>query len=311
MRFRHLLGLFVLCSFVPAAAQTIQPDSLPAPTLQLLDSDSLRRVENFVADTTYIGETEDEPGLPAKVLHAEPLFIDLIRDLGARKGESEWNYGIAMTDVTNYVRYEGLIEYEWAPLNRLGLEVEIPVSFYRSYRPENGGSRPPAPADRIEGLKLAAQYSFFVSERLKTSLALGYLHTFKFYDLNRIGRDGYVKGNQYNPFFVAAKRWGNNFHSLIYTGPILEKPFGRPLEVEYALNTSVHYMITGTRNFIGLEVNKEFYAGNSDVTFRPQMRLGITENVLIGIVTSIPISVERERFGTFLRLIYEPKHRKG
>jgi hypothetical protein len=27
---------------------------------------------------------------PDKVLHAELLYIDLIRDLGARKGEKEW-----------------------------------------------------------------------------------------------------------------------------------------------------------------------------------------------------------------------------
>ncbi len=30
-------------------------------------------------------ETENEENLPDKVTHAEPLYIDLIRDLGARK----------------------------------------------------------------------------------------------------------------------------------------------------------------------------------------------------------------------------------
>lgn len=297
MRFRWFLFLLLSTETYLVQAQTTP--------------DSLNRIENFIADTTFIGETEDNPGLPQKVLHAEPLFIDLIRDLGARKGEAEWNYGFAMTDVTGYTRYDGLIEYEFAPVHRLGLEVEVPISMFRSYRPEDGGNRPPAPADRIDGLKLAAQYSFFVSERLKTSLALGYIHTFKLYDLRRLGKDGFVKGNQYNPFLVAAKRWGNNIHSLIYTGPILEKPFGKPLEAQYAVNTSLHYMITGTRNFIGMEVNKTILPSQFDMTFRPQMRLGISENMLIGIVTSIPISVERERFGTFLRLIYEPKHRKS
>jgi hypothetical protein len=40
----------------------------------------------------------------------------------------------------------------------------------------------------------------------------------------------------------------------------------------------------------------------------PQMRVDISDNLLIGIVTGIPISKENERFSTFLRLIYEPKH---
>lgn len=69
-------------------------------------------------------------------------------------------------------------------------------------------------------------------------------------------------------------------------------------------------MISGTRNFIGIEFNKMVENGNFDMTIRPQMRVGIAENLLIGIVTGIPISRENERFSSFLRLIYEPGHRK-
>jgi hypothetical protein len=36
-------------------------------------------------DSIYIQQVEDHKE-PDKVLHAEPLYIDLIRDLGARKG---------------------------------------------------------------------------------------------------------------------------------------------------------------------------------------------------------------------------------
>lgn len=39
---------------------------------------------------------------------------------------------------------------------------------------------------------------------------------------------------------------------------------------------------------------------------RPQMRLVVNENIMLGIVIGIPISKENERFSTFLRLIYEP-----
>jgi hypothetical protein len=68
-------------------------------------------------------------------------------------------------------------------------------------------------------------------------------------------------------------------------------------------------MITGTRNFIGVEFNKTLDNGDFDMTIRPQMRLGIADNLLIGIVVGIPVSRENERFSSFLRLIWEPKHR--
>ncbi len=83
---------------------------------------------NQVQDSLFIQEVESKQ--PDKVLHAEPLFIDLIRDLGARKGEKEWNVGLGIADNINYDKYTALVEYEWAPINRLGLEVELPFSIY-------------------------------------------------------------------------------------------------------------------------------------------------------------------------------------
>lgn len=65
-----------------------------------------------------------------KIEHVEPLYIDLIRDLGARKGEREWNIGMGLTDQHHVDQYAALVEYEWAPINRLGLEVELPFTFY-------------------------------------------------------------------------------------------------------------------------------------------------------------------------------------
>src|SRR5688572_25810465 len=79
-------------------------------------------------DSLYIEHFEEK--LPAKVLHAEPLYIDLIRDLGARKGEHEWNIGLGITDNLKYDTYQTLIEYEFAPIDRLGLEIEVPFTFY-------------------------------------------------------------------------------------------------------------------------------------------------------------------------------------
>lgn len=258
---------------------------------------------NQIKDSLYIDAVENKLGKP-KVLHAEPLYIDLIRDLGARKGEKEWNVGLGLTDNQSFDEYLALVEYEWAPIDRLGLEVELPFSFFY---PVNGNQT--APNNRLNSLKLSAQYTFLVSEKANTSLALGYIHEFELTDFNSYKNDRFVTGNIYNPFFVGAKRWGNNFHTLVYTGPMIFHHFAdNQTHTSWQVNSNFHYMISGTRNFIGVEFNKEFQKNDFDMTIRPQMRLEVTKQIMIGIVTGIPIERENQRFSSFLRLIYEPGH---
>lgn len=260
--------------------------------------------KNLELDSIYIAETEADKE-PLKILHAEPLYIDLIRDLGARKGEKEWNVGLGLLDKRNYDEYETLIEYEWAPIDRLGLEVELPFSFY--YRTEDGTD---TPASRLNSLKLAAQYTFLVSDKMKTSMAIGYLHEFELTSFNNYGKERFYEGNVYSPFFIAAKRWGSNYHTLIYTGPQFVQHFSdQSLNTVWQINTNFHYMIPGTRNFIGVEFNKELAAGDFDMTIRPQMRVALADNLLVGIVTGIPVVRENQRFSSFLRLIWEPPHK--
>jgi hypothetical protein len=257
-------------------------------------------------DSIYIQQVEDHKE-PDKVLHAEPLYIDLIRDLGARKGEKEWNVGLGLTDNLRFDSYEALVEYEWAPIDRLGLEVELPFTFYSLV---NGTDKDSVPSNQLNSIKIAAQWSFLVSEPTATSMALGYINEFELSDFNSFGRP-FIKGNVYNPFLVVAKRWGNNFHSLIYTGPMIEQNFStNKFHTTYDINTSFHYMISGTRNFIGVEFNKIIDNSNFDMIIRPQMRLGIADNLLIGIIAGISVSRENERLSSFVRLIWEPKHKK-
>lgn len=257
-------------------------------------------------DRLYIQQFEDHKE-PDKVLHAEPLYIDLIRDLGARKGEKEWNLGLGLTDNLKFDSYEALIEYEWAPIDRLGLEVELPFTFYS---PVNGTANDSIPSNQLNSIKIAAQWSFLVNEPKATSMAFGYINEFKLSDFRNFGKP-FIKGNVYNPFLVVAKRWGNNFHSLIYTGPMIEQSFSiNKFHTTYDINTSFHYMISGTRNFIGVEFNKIINNGDFDMTMRPQMRLGIADNLLIGIVAGIAVSRENERLSSFVRLIWEPGHKK-
>lgn len=267
---------------------------------------SKAQTENQIKDSLYIQEVENPKLLP-KILHAEPLYIDLIRDLGARKGEKEWNIGFGLTDANSHDEYTALIEYEWAPIDRLGLEIELPFTFY--YPLSNDVQEPNS---KLNGLKMAIQYSFLVSEKHKTSLAIGYIHEFEMTEFKNYESELFFKGNLYNPFFVAAKRWGDNFHTLLYTGPVFEQDFkNNSWHTNYQINSNFHYMIPGTRNFIGLEFNKEINQNKDfDMIIRPQMRVGIADNLMIGIVTGVPLKRENERFSSFLRLIYEPTHKK-
>ena len=252
-------------------------------------------------DEAFIEEYENRE--PIKVLHAEPLYIDLIRDLGARKGEREWNIGFGLTDRGDFDQIDALIEYEWAVIDRLGLEIELPFSFFSindqgEVRPEN----------QLNGLQLAAQYTFLVSEPASTSLAVGYLHEFEFVSFSDYGDKQLYKGNVFNPFIVAAKRWGEYWHTLIYTGPEFEREFNSgSTQTTFAINTNFDFMIPGTTNFVGVELNKTIESGDFDMTVRPQMRIEIADPLKIGIVGGIPIARENERLSLFLRLIYEPE----
>lgn len=250
---------------------------------------------------------ELDPEKPLKIEHAEPLFIDLIRDLGAHKGEKEWNIRMGLTDKLAFDRYLLLVEYEWAPIDRLGLEVEVPVTIFSSNAP--GFTDVARPSDRVESLKTALQWTFLVSGRQQTSLALGYINELEFTDLNTLSANRIFRGNVYNPFLVAAKRWPHHIHTLLYTGPMVEHRFGeKQIHTLFEINSNLHYMLPGTRNFIGLEVNKTLEKGNFDMVLRPQVRVSLMDNLLVGLVTGIPVSKQNERLSSFVRLIYEPGH---
>ena len=264
-----------------------------------LDSIKAKRAE---ADSLFIQVTEGGTQRD-KVLHAEPLYIDLMRDLGARKGEKEWNVGLGMTDKLNYNSYLALVEYEFAPVDRLGLEIELPFEFNSGIAGSvNPDSRP---GNRLKSLKLGAQYSFYVSEEKSTSAAIAYLHEFKLVEFNEFGNGSIWAGNIFNPFFVIAKRWGSNFHTLLYTGPHLER-FENGRNDSWQINASFHYMITGSHSFIGVETNMDVWKNKFVAVFRPQMRLVISDEIMLGVVLGIPVNFQTERLSSFLRLIYEP-----
>lgn len=253
--------------------------------------------------------------LPVKIQHAEPLFIDLIRDLGARKGEKEWNVGVGFIDRTTYDTYGFLVEYEWAAADRLGLEIEVPVSFHAlnsRNTTDNEDEELRKPSNRVESLKIAGQYTFAVSERWQASFAIGTIAELGLSDFESIARGDYLpKDMLYNPFLVVGKRWGKNWHSLLYTGPRFTRHFtDGHLDTDYECHLSGFYMLPNSRNYLGFELNQYWRQGQYELTVRPEMRLEFSESLLVGFAPGIPLHTGPERLSFFMRVVYEPPHRK-
>lgn len=238
---------------------------------------------------------------PEKVSHAEPLYMDLVRDLGARKGEREINAGIDFIKSKNYNEWACLVEYEFAPTHRLGLEVEADFSFF-----QRTAATAESPGNKLEGLRFSSQYSFFVSTPLQTTLAVGYTQIVEFTDFKNYRKNNLVTGTVYNPFFVAAKRWGAHFHTLIYASPLLEHDFEtHNLSLNAQVNTSFLYTLPRTKHFAGVELNKEIHNGKFELTVRPQLKIIMTDKLAVGIVGGFPIHKSDESCSSFLRIIYE------
>lgn len=245
--------------------------------------------------------------LPVKVKHIEPLYVDLIRDLGARKGEREWNIGFGSAHLNDHVELTTLVEYEFAPVNRLGFEVEIPFTFsLGSHNQEE-----PLPGNRLDGLKLATQYTFLVSPRFNTSAAIGYLNEFELTSFNRYGKERIVRANLMHPFLVFAKSWKNNIHTMLITGPEWEKEM-RSSQTEFYvhLNGSIHYAVPSTKSVIGLEVNTLMSQYFTSVVLRPQMRIIVSKTSKVGLVAGIPTDTRYDSYSFFVRWIYEPQSKK-
>lgn len=249
---------------------------------------------------------EDE-SLPLKLHHAEPLYIDLMRDLGARKGEKEWNVAMGVSKNGNHYELTPLIEYEWAVKDRWALEVELPFKIYSSADKNAGKSE----GSKLNGIKLATQYTFLVNKEHYTSMAVGYINELELNAFRDYGKKVFT-GNVYNPFLVVAKGWGKNHNisTLVYAGPQFIQHFqGNHWQTDWQINTSVHYLIPNTRNFIGMEVNKSITKERFNMVLRPQMRVALQDNLIVGLVAGIPTNTKHEGFSGFARIVYEPKHK--
>jgi hypothetical protein len=237
-------------------------------------------------------EAQEKRPLPDKVHHAEPLYNDLVRDLGARKGEKEINVGADIKRMHEKDDYGYLMEYEFAPIDRLGLEVETDFVYSKS----RGASASKPSKNQLERLRLSSQYSFFVSKKHAATLAVGYTQIF----------DLVHGGTAFNPFFIAAKNWHSNWHALIYTGPEVAYHYATSkMDMNWQVNTSFHYTVPQTDHFIGIEVNQEISSEGVQMTLHPQIKLGLSNRLAIGMAVGFPISGTEKDISSFFRLIYQ------
>lgn len=241
--------------------------------------------------------------LPLKLKHAEPLYMDLIRDLGAHKGEKEINIGLSYGMNGRYKEMGGFAEFEFAVANRWGMEVETDFSFYKGNHSDPLAN---VPSNRIEGLKWANQYTFLVSEDWQTSMAFAFIHEFRFHSFYSIRhRHQLMKGVSENPILIIARRWGKHVHSLLYTGP--EWMFSsskRDNYIGYQLHTSIHYVWDGGY-FLGIECNQEKDVAGWHSVLHPQLKLALNDAVSVGLVIGVPLRNTTERAGFMTRLILE------
>ncbi|WP_077438974.1 HAEPLYID family protein [Sphingobacterium sp. CZ-UAM] len=244
----------------------------------------------WILSFSTIAQAQESRTIPDKVHHAEPLYNDLVRDLGARKGEKEFNIGADITRMRRLDEYGYLMEYEFAPIDRLGLEVETDFAYSKS---KVAGI---ASSNELERLRLSSQYSFYVSKKHATTLAVGYTQIFNFVE----------GGTAFNPFFVAAKSWYSNWHTLVYTGPEIAYHYkSGKTQMNWQINTSFHYTLPQTDHFIGLEVNQQVESGCLETTLRPQVKLGISDKLAIGMAVGFPVGSREETISSFFRLIYQ------
>lgn len=251
----------------------------------------------FVSGTILQAQNKQLP----KVHHAEPLYLDLVRDLGARKGEKELNVGMEFSKNNNYNEFIYLTEYEFAPVDRLGLEVEADFSFYNNRKNEAKKMN-----NELEALRFSSQYSFYVSEKSQTTLAVGYSQILDFNDFKNFDDKQIVVGTNYNPFFIAAKRWGNNWHTLLFFSPILEESFEHDeWGMRWEFNSSIYYNLPGTGHYVGLEFNEALEHDEFSMVIHPEVKLKVNEQLAVGLVNGFSVNHHSENFSLFGRLIYE------
>lgn len=233
---------------------------------------------------------------------SQPLYLDLPGDLNVKKGYKELNSLKAFQSYKEYNYYRLSFEYAFAPLNNLGLEVEVPTNLYS--KKEHTAEV----ENKIEAIRIGGMYSIPNINLKNTAVAVGFVNDFEFNSFEHFGKPLF-EANALNPFIVLAKVWANRFSTLIYAGPNFHTTYdNNHTKTDLRINTTVGYRFGKKRNFVNIESNQIVYKGKWETILRPQVRLFLSNQWALGIGTTLPMQDNLEGAGGFVRIILNPKN---
>ena len=269
--------------------------------------------------TLYAQEANSEEKTETGLKHYVPLYLDIPAELNVKKGYKEIDVAGGYGDFRDYNGVRGLIEYDFAPIDKLGFEIEVPFIFIHDKHalpvadpeevvvPEEGGA-----LESATSLRLGFTYTVAGFSAAKTTIAVGYNNELETSPFDEIGGGTPLFiANVYNPFIAIAKIWGERFHSMIYTGPAIKQEFDiHKSRTQYRLNTILSYRFGRGSNesFAGMECNQSFGKDSkAQWVLRPQVQLDLSYRWKIGIVAGVPIETSNHmKGGGFVRLMYSP-----
>lgn len=173
---------------------------------------------------TNPNDRDDVPPIP------EPLYFDLVRNLGSRRGEMEANV-IASTSFRRNGGVEWGPEIEWAPVRGLGFEIEVPFV--------DGA---------IDALKFGSQVT--IASFLARHLEMGIIGSYARHMQER-GLDGSIG-------LVTGVRFSAHVQGMLIAGPTVtrSRDDGRTL-FGATVNPSLFYQVTRTFT-LGVETGHRF-----------------------------------------------------
>lgn len=267
------LGLAFSFSF-PNQAQA-GPDESGTQTPRSIDEDDADA--DGVSDEVERGLQTDPhvPGLfPGSYPHVpEPLSFDLVRGLGAERGEFEFNVLAA----SSFAPYDGLRwapEVEWAFADRHAIEFELPMHDAS-----------------LEAMKLAVQGTF--RERRPK-----FIHGWQFIGEGRLRGAG-----EFSALYIAGRRIGRRTSVLAMLGPRLHAE-PRRLIGELVINPSI-FVDLGERATVGLENNAVLAGRLSTVRTLPQFHLQLGQHFRVQFGAGIETARDGVRPSVAVRLIVE------
>lgn len=215
------------------------------------------------------------PGLfPGSYPHIpEPLSFDLVRGLGAKRGEFEFN----VLTSSSFRPYRGVgwaPEVEWAFADRYAIEFEIPMHDAQ-----------------VEALKVAQQGTF--RERRP-----------KFIHGWQLIVEGKLKGvGEFTGLYLAGRRFGRRTSMLGMLGPrvVVE---GTDLGAEFIVNPSL-FVDIDERFTVGLENNGVVDGRHSMIRSLPQVHLQLGRHARVQVGGGIEVSEDGLRPAVGLRFVIE------